>query len=161
MLEYGILGSLQVRDGQDRDAEVKGARRRGLLLRLLVDPNAFVSVGRLSEDLWEGAPPPGAAQTIQSHVSNLRRALGRDRVENQSKVGYRLVVGADDEIDAAVFEAEATRGASLAASQPETAARILESALTRWRGERARRRGRRGVGARPPGAARAAAARCR
>ncbi len=134
-MEYGILGSLQVRDGQDRDAEVKGARRRGLLLRLLVDANEFVSVGRLSEDLWEGAPPPGAAQTIQSHVSNLRRALGRDRVENQSKVGYRLLVGADDEIDAAVFEAEATRGASLAASQPETAARILESALTRWRGD--------------------------
>src|SRR4051812_46632106 len=109
-VEYGILGSLQVRDVQDREAEIKGTRRRGLLLRLLVDANTFVSVGRLSEDLWEGAPPPGAAQTIQSHVSNLRKALGRDRVENQSKVGYRLVVADDEEIDATVFEDEAARG---------------------------------------------------
>src|SRR4051794_41976592 len=89
-MEFGFLGPLQVRDLHDREAEIKGTRRRGLLLRLLVDANSFVSVDRLSDDLWEGDPPPGAAQTIQSHVSNLRRALGKERVENQSRVGYRL-----------------------------------------------------------------------
>jgi DNA-binding SARP family transcriptional activator len=134
-MDYGILGPLQVRDVSDRDAEVKGTRRRALLLRLLVDADAFVSVDRLSEDLWEGAPPAAAAQTLQSHVSNLRSALGRERIETKSRVGYRLVIGPEDEIDAVVFEQEINRGRSLAGTQAETAARILESALTRWRGE--------------------------
>jgi DNA-binding SARP family transcriptional activator len=134
-MDYGILGPLEVRDVSDRSAEIKGTRRRALLLRLLVDANGFVSVGGLSEDLWEGSPPPGAGQTIQSHVSNLRRALGKQRIENQSRIGYRLVVGADDEVDAAIFEKEVAHGRSLAGSQASTAARILEGALTRWRGE--------------------------
>jgi DNA-binding SARP family transcriptional activator len=134
-MEFGILGSLRVRDGLDRDADVRGTRRRAMLVRLLVDADTFVSVGRLSDDLWDGAPPPGAAQTIQSHVSNLRRALGRERIENRSRIGYRLVIGADDEIDAAVFEDEVSRGTALVGSQPETAARMLETSLTRWRGD--------------------------
>ena len=134
-MEFGILGPLEVRDRDDLGLEINGSRRRGLLLRLLVDPNSMVSGGRLIEDLWEGNPPPGAVQTIQSHVSNLRRALGKERIETQSKSGYRLVVAPDDEIDAVAFEREVERGRAIVGSQPETAAHILESALTRWRGE--------------------------
>lgn len=134
-MEFGILGPLQVRGGDDRELEINGTRRRGLLLRLLVDANSMVSVGRLIEDLWEGDPPPAASQTIQSHVSNLRRAIGKDRIETQSKAGYRLVVTDADEIDAVAFEREVERARVIGASQPETAAHMLESALTRWRGE--------------------------
>ena len=134
-MEFGILGPLQVRGVDDRELEVNGNRRRNLLVRLLVDPNALVSVDRLIEDLWEGDPPPGAAQTLQSHVSNLRRALGRDRIETQSKRGYRLLVADDDEIDALEFEREVDRGRAAVATQAETAAHILGSALTRWRGD--------------------------
>lgn len=134
-MEFGILGPLQVRDLDDRDAEIRGTRRRALLLRLLVDADSFVSLDRLSEDLWEGAPPAAAAGTVQSHISNLRRALGKERIENQSRIGYRLVMEPGDELDAVGFEDEVRRGRGLVDVQPETAARMLESALTRWRGE--------------------------
>ena len=155
-MHFGILGPLRVRDGADRDADIRGRRGRGLLLRLLVDADAVVSVGRLREDLWEGSPPRGAAQTIQSHVSNLRRALGRDRIENQSGVGYRLVLRDGDEIDALAFADEVERGRALLGSQPETAAHILERALDALAGRAPVRRRRRGMGHRPPRAARAA-----
>ena len=134
-MEFEVLGPLQVRGGDDRELEVNGTQRRSLLLRLLTDVGSVVSSGRLIEDLWEGAPPAAASQTIQSHISNLRRAIGKDRIETRSKGGYRLVLGDDDAIDAVEFEHEVNRGRAVAATQPETAAHILEAALTRWRGE--------------------------
>ena len=134
-MEFGILGPLQVRGADDRELEINGSQRRSLLLRLLTDANSVVTSGRLIEDLWEGLPPAGASQTIQSHISNLRRAIGRGRIETRSKGGYRLVVAVDDAIDAVEFEHEATRGRELASANPETAAHILEAALTRWRGD--------------------------
>lgn len=134
MVEFGILGPLQVRGRDDRELEISGTRRRGLLLRLLVDANTLVSSDRLIEDLWEGDPPTAASQTIQSHISNLRRALGKDRIATQSKAGYRLVITETDNLDATAFEREVERAHGLLGSQPETAAHMLESALTRWRG---------------------------
>ena len=116
-MEFGILGPLQVRGSDDRELEINGTRRRGLLLRLLVDANTVVSTDRLIDDLWEGDPPAGASQTIQSHISNLRRALGRDRIATQSKAGYRLLITETDGLDATAFEQDVDRAHQLIASR--------------------------------------------
>ncbi len=66
-------------------------------------------------------------------ISGERSASSGSRTSRA--IGYRLVVGPDDEVDAVIFEHEVAHGRSLAGSQAATAARILEAALTRWRGE--------------------------
>jgi DNA-binding SARP family transcriptional activator len=53
-----MLGALEVaRDGHE--VAVSGVRRRALLVRLVVSANEVVPTGRLVEDIWEEAPPPG------------------------------------------------------------------------------------------------------
>ena len=119
--------------GANGELEIPGARRRALLVRLLVSANHMTSTDRLAEDLWEGDPPPGAASTLQSHISFLRKALGRDRI-HRSGGGYVLEVGTS-ELDAHVAESESMRGQSaLADGHLNEATELLRSSLHRWRG---------------------------
>jgi predicted ATPase/class 3 adenylate cyclase len=133
VLEFGILGPLLVR-GEAGEIRVAGARRRALLVRLLVSADELIAAPRLAEDLWAGDPPSGAASTLQSHISSLRQVVGPGRLAGRDG-GYVLEVG-DDGIDVRRFESEARRGHdALAAGDPATASRLLETALGRWRGD--------------------------
>jgi predicted ATPase/DNA-binding SARP family transcriptional activator len=127
-----VLGPLEVlRDG--REVVVSGLRRRALLVRLVVSANEVVPSGRLIEDLWDGRPPPGAAATLQSHVSKLRALLGSDRIRF-SDGGYVLTL-ADGECDVGALNELAEAGRAERADDLETAAAWLEQWLGRWRGE--------------------------
>jgi DNA-binding SARP family transcriptional activator len=131
-LEFGILGPLLVR-AETGDIQISGARRRALLVRLLLTANELVPAPRLAEDLWDGEPPPAATSTLQSHISFLRRALGSGRLVGRDG-GYILKV-ADDELDVRLFEDELRRGRhALAAGDAATTTNLLSAALSRWRG---------------------------
>jgi DNA-binding SARP family transcriptional activator len=131
-MEFGILGPIVVRT-ETGDIRISGARRRGLLVRLLVTANELVPAGRLADDLWAGEPPSGAASTLQSHISFLRRALGSGRLVGRDG-GYVLEV-VDHELDVRRFEDELRRGRdALVGGDPGGAARLLVTALGRWRG---------------------------
>ncbi|MGH8976793.1 MAG: AfsR/SARP family transcriptional regulator, partial [Acidimicrobiia bacterium] len=106
-MEYRVLGPLQVSDGVVEVA-LGASKPRALLLRLLLDANRPVPAERLIEDLWEGEPPRSAAQTLQTYVSQLRKAIGPDHVVTQAG-GYALVVDAG-ELDVPQFDAELTGG---------------------------------------------------
>ena len=70
-----MLGPLEVR----LDAAVvavPAGRTAELLVRLAVDVGTPVSADRLIEELWEHDPGGTARNTLQSKVSQLRRALG-------------------------------------------------------------------------------------
>jgi DNA-binding SARP family transcriptional activator len=82
-MEFGILGPLEVRDGEAR-VRVPGAKERALLADLVVHAGRVVSADRLVEDLWGEEPPGNPANALQGRVSALRRALG--------SAGSRLVV---------------------------------------------------------------------
>lgn len=139
-MEFAILGPLEVRD-QHRRIEVPSAIERRLLAMLIVHANEVVSTDRLIDALWDGKPPPTAANTLQTHVSHLRRALDPDRLPRaQGSVlrtharGYELVVGAEA-LDATRFERLVLDGHHALASDPAQAAESLRAALELWRGE--------------------------
>jgi DNA-binding SARP family transcriptional activator len=133
VLEYEILGPLRVRSA-DGEIVMRGARRRALLVRLLVSANREVPTDRLSEDLWEGDPPPGAASTLQSHVSFLRRTLGGSSLDHRSG-GYMLSVE-DEGYDIRQFELDSQQGLwALDEGELEEAELHLGRALSRWRGD--------------------------
>ena len=79
-------------------ADVSGA----LLALLLLEPGRPVSVDTLTEELWAGAPPPGAAKSLRVYVSRLRSALAAAAVVARPP-GYALEVDGD-RIDATQFE---------------------------------------------------------
>jgi predicted ATPase/DNA-binding SARP family transcriptional activator len=128
-----MLGSVEVRDGDERLVEVSGARLRALLALLALRPGQVAGVGYLIDELWESHPPDGAANALQALVSRLRRALP-DGVVGSRPGGYQLAVDRD-QVDVFRFEALAGQGrALLAAGDPASAAPTLREALALWRG---------------------------
>ena len=131
-MRYGILGTLEVeKDGGA--IPIRGTRRRSLLCRLLLSPNQPVAIDRLAHDIWMGTPPAGAASTLASHVSLLRKSLGPGLLEHLPG-GYRLTLGVYD-LDATEFEEELLAGQrSYRQAHLQRAADHLTRALDCWRG---------------------------
>src|SRR5688572_7555925 len=97
-MEFRILGPLEVLD-DGRRVDLGGAKQRALLAVLLLNPNQVVSTDRLIDALWDDDPPEQARKTLQVYVSQLRKAIGRDRIETRSP-GYLVRVG-EHELDLA------------------------------------------------------------
>jgi DNA-binding SARP family transcriptional activator len=140
-LRFCVLGPLEVRR-DDRTVDIGSAMVRTLLARLLLDAGRVVSVARLIDDLWDGAPPPSAHATLQSYVSHLRRALEPGRVARDAPSvvitrapGYLLQVD-DGTVDAQLFDRDLEEARKLLdAARFDDAVTRLDSALIRWRGE--------------------------
>jgi DNA-binding SARP family transcriptional activator/class 3 adenylate cyclase len=131
-LAFRILGPLEV-EGPGGPISVAGSRRRALLIRLLLTPGVAVQSAQLIEMVWDGSAPPGAASTLQSHVSLLRRVIGPGRLVSRDG-GYALDV-MPGQVDAARFEAEVGEAQlDLDAGRLDTAESLLASSLSRWRG---------------------------
>jgi len=139
-MEIRVLGPLEVAAGAGL-IELPTAKARLLFAALVVHANEVVSTDRLFEVLWGAEPPESAANTLQTYVGHLRRALDPDRARRQAgqvivtrQPGYVLEVD-QDAIDAARFERLAERGRRELATAPAEAARTLRDALAMWRGE--------------------------
>ncbi len=134
-MRFGVLGPLLVQDGEAA-LSVQGGRLRALLAVLIVHAGQAVRAERLADVVWDGSPPPGAADTLRTHVMRLRRVLG-------PRAGARLVTrhpgylleAAEDEVDLLRFRQLYRDGGAAvrAASWPE-AAQVLAEALALWRG---------------------------
>ena len=130
LISFCILGPLEVRGGDGAVIEVPGARRRALLLRLLLAPNRLVSAERLREDVWGGE---AARTTLASNISWLRRRLGEGRLRT-GPGAYSLVV-APGELDADRFDSALAAGRrAFDAHDHERAVELLSEALGYWRG---------------------------
>jgi DNA-binding SARP family transcriptional activator len=128
-VEFRILGPLEVIE-RDRVLPLGGTRQRTLLALLLTRANEVVSADRLIDELWGAHPPKTAANALQYHVSQLRKALAPREAIVTHDPGYVIRVG-PDEFDLLRFEAlveEARRAA------PEVAELRLREALDLWRG---------------------------
>jgi YVTN family beta-propeller protein len=119
-MEFRILGPLEVeRDG--RILALGTGRQLALVAALLLHRNEVVSVDRLVDELWDGAPPPTAAKIVRNNVSLLRKELG-DRLVTRPP-GYQLRVE-PGELDADRLDEAVERGGR----------EELEGALALWRG---------------------------
>jgi len=88
VLTVAVLGAVEAR----RDGErlwVPAGKTTELLARLALDAGSNVRVDALLEDLWPG---PAGRNTLQSKVSQLRRALGDKQLVVGEAHTYRLAV---------------------------------------------------------------------
>src|SRR5256885_16377591 len=88
MLEFGILGPLEVRK-EGVSAAISGRNQRSLLTLLLLRANETVSSERLVNEIWGEQPPKTAGTSLQNAVSQLRNVLGPDVLVTRAP-GYRL-----------------------------------------------------------------------
>lgn len=128
-MEFRILGPLEVVEG-DRQLTLKGSRLRALLVLLLTAANEVVSSDRLIDELWGEEAPRSAANALQYHVSQLRKALTEDDRIVTREPGYLIRVE-QDELDLSRFEQLV---AAAEDAPPGDAARLLRDALALWRG---------------------------
>jgi predicted ATPase/DNA-binding SARP family transcriptional activator len=124
-----MLGSFEVRTDDGVVADVAGARLRGLLIALALEPGHAVPKATLVDWIWGERPPSDAANALQRLVSRLRKALPEGSVEGQPD-GYRLTVE-PDAVDAVRFER--LIGQARAGEDPRRV-RLLREALALWRG---------------------------
>jgi DNA-binding SARP family transcriptional activator len=139
VMEFRVLGTLEVRDGAGRLLAPTRRKQRLLLAVLLLRANAPVSTASLLDLLWPDAAPASARANLQSYVSDLRRLLHTDEPADPPRLhrepgGYLLRAG-PQELDATVFETLADQGRqALAEHRHAPAAECLAQALARWRG---------------------------
>jgi hypothetical protein len=88
-VQIGMLGSFEVRTDNGVFADVPGARLRGLLIALALEPGRVVPKATLVDWIWGERPPSEAANALYRLVSRLRKALPEGSVEGQTD-GYRL-----------------------------------------------------------------------
>jgi DNA-binding SARP family transcriptional activator/energy-coupling factor transporter ATP-binding protein EcfA2 len=131
-----VLGTIDLEvDG--RPVAIGGRRERALLTALLVARGHVVSVDRLADELWEGAPPAKATSALRVHVSRLRKALaeaGLPAALVTRSPGYQLSLD-DVDLDAEQLEVLAARGRELLEDgDPRQAGVVLRQALSLWGG---------------------------
>jgi len=132
-VEIRILGPVEV----ERDGRViaPGSRReRAVLATLALSAGRAVSIDTLVDALWGDTPPPSAARTVRSHVSRLRRVVGRELLTAE-RGGYRLDVD-PDVVDAVRLERAVTGARSALDHGEASRARVAAGrAVALWRGE--------------------------
>jgi DNA-binding SARP family transcriptional activator len=128
MLDIRLLGPLEV-EGDGGAIAVGGQKQRALLCLLALNAGRVVATDRLLDELWGEQPPRTAATSLQNMVSNLRKALGAERVLTKAP-GYMLAVSAE-ETDLGRFE-QLVSDARMLVGEPR--ARALRAALALWRG---------------------------
>jgi DNA-binding SARP family transcriptional activator/streptogramin lyase len=133
-VEVALLGPLECRiDG--RVVAVRSLKQRAILGALALRASEVVSTDRLIAALWGEEPPAAARNSLEAHVSRLRRLLDEagapaDVLLTRSP-GYAFT----GETDLARFERlRESATADVASGSDERAAEHLAAALALWRG---------------------------
>jgi DNA-binding SARP family transcriptional activator len=138
VVRFGVLGPVQIRTGGGELVALP-AKPRTLLAVLMLDAGRMASRGRLMAALWPGSPPASAVRVLRTYVSAVRQSLLLSGPELPRLVavggGYRLQVAPAD-VDQLVFADLAACGRQrLADGDATTAFRLLDQALSLWRGD--------------------------
>jgi DNA-binding SARP family transcriptional activator len=129
-IEIRLLGTLELRIGE-ATVPVRSRKQRAVLAVLALDVGKTVSTGRLIEALWGESPPPAARNSLEAHVSRLRKLLGEhgcaaEALRTQSP-GYVLEAGTD----LAQFECMRADASALIAAG--NTAKLPKSSTLLWR----------------------------
>jgi predicted ATPase/DNA-binding SARP family transcriptional activator len=134
MLTVALLGPVELRRDGQRVA-LPGGKTTELLVRLALEAGRTVRSERLIDDLWGDDGVGTAKNTLQSKVSQLRKALGHPELVKGGAAGYSLALepSAVDAIEVCRL-AELT-STLLAAGDSGEAFRASSAALEMFRGE--------------------------
>jgi DNA-binding SARP family transcriptional activator len=127
--DFRLLGPLEAAEAGAR-IPLPAGQPSAVLARLLIDANRAVPADNLVDAIWGERPPASARKVLQAYVSELRKALGADRIETRGG-GYAVRVDAG-ELDLTRFE-ELTETARTTA-EPARRSALLNQALSLWRG---------------------------
>jgi len=129
-----VLGPVEVRRDDTRLA-VPAGKTAEVLIRLALDAGVLVRTERLIEDLWSDQAVRVAPNTLQSKVSQLRRALGDAALVLGGSTGYTLMVlpMQVDALEVARLAQEAA--ASRERGDPASAISLCTAGLAHFRGE--------------------------
>jgi len=106
-MDFRILGPLEVVD-DGAPLELGAQKHRALLAMLLLHANEVVSTDRLLDALWEEAPPRRAHKALHVYVSQLRKLIGKHRLQT-TPPGYVLRMS-EAEFDLERFQRLVTEG---------------------------------------------------
>jgi DNA-binding SARP family transcriptional activator/class 3 adenylate cyclase len=130
-MQFRVLGPLEV-DAGGGPIPLGGPKQRAVLAHLLVRANQTVPADTLVEEIWGEEPPEQARNIIQTYVSHLRKALGRERIQSHAP-GYRLRLD-HAELDVARFDDLLKDARKALPVDPDIAVGTLDDALALWRG---------------------------
>jgi DNA-binding SARP family transcriptional activator len=130
-MEFRILGSFEV-VGSAGLIDLRGAKRRGLLACLVVHAGQPMSTDRLVEELWGDGGSGGAARTVQTYMSQLRRLLRNEPASLTTRPGGYVLEIDHGDVDAYRFE----RAVTAASAEHDPARRLarVDGGLELWRG---------------------------
>jgi DNA-binding SARP family transcriptional activator len=129
-MQVRLLGPVDfVVDGAPRP--VPGLRRKAVLAVLALNIGEIVSADQLASAAWADCPPPTVLNSLQAHVSHLRKVLGSRTAIVARPPGYVLDPGGAD-TDVQFAEQLLRQGTQ--AADPVQEAQHLRAALALWRG---------------------------
>jgi DNA-binding SARP family transcriptional activator/pimeloyl-ACP methyl ester carboxylesterase len=132
-VRVSVLGPLRV-ENDAGEVVLGAAKERSLLAALALNRGSVVSTEGLIDALWGDSPPASARKTLQTYVSNIRRALGSNVVGTEP-TGYVLHVAADD-VDVSRFRRLVREGEDTLRNGGALEAREkLGEAVALWRGD--------------------------
>lgn len=127
-MRVNLLGPVELVAGSE-PVRIPAAKPLAVAAALALAPSSVVSSGRLIELLWDEDPPETAENTLQYHISVLRRALGGDASSLRTRApGYQWEVTTD------LQEFEVLVQRAREAGSPERTASLAAQAIRLWRG---------------------------
>ncbi|WP_406318424.1 NB-ARC domain-containing protein [Streptosporangium sp. NBC_01639] len=132
-MRFGVLGPLQILDGERILPPPGPAKHRAVLAALLLGAGRVVTLDRLVAVVWGEDPPASAEPVLRVYVSALRRLVGAETI--RTVPGGYLIAVTPDQVDAHRFEHMVERARrSRDAGRAAEAADELRAALGSWRG---------------------------
>jgi SARP family transcriptional regulator, regulator of embCAB operon len=97
-----LCGELSVvLDGRECAPALRGHQARALCTYLVLERHRLVDRYDLIEALWGTEAPPAAGEALRSLLSNLRRALGAERITGRDELRLRLPADTRVDVEAA------------------------------------------------------------
>lgn len=132
-MEFGVLGTLEVSDGEHH-LSVRSIKQRSLLAMLLCHHGTVARSDVLIDALWGPEAGDAGSKRLRLQLHRLRRTLGSGAEIIHRSTGY-LLRAPYDAVDAWKFDRLVQQGRrSLAAGHTAKGGDLLREALRLWRG---------------------------
>src|SRR5258707_9019047 len=133
-VQVGVLGPLECRV-DDRAVSIPSRKHRAILAVLAVHAPEAVSADRLILALWGDEPPASGRNSLEAHISRLRKVLGAAGAPADvlctQPAGYVLAAGTDLE---RFRRLRAAAVASVASDATDRGLQEMAAGLALWRG---------------------------